>query len=523
MAIGPSGSPSSSITPAQNVTNVASVVAAMAPEAKARIWAKQVEFGERSAMVWEKHTGGDSSILWSTTELSAGRGHTIVFKSGTKYGKLPLYGDQLFTATEQYEADTLNSYELKVELIRFAHGISQYVEPEMGMVGEIVSKKTILMGERWGEWRDEMIDQMFLLKTPAQNVVFAGGRSSFAGLRKGDYFGLNDMTKARYTLSRRGAPALIKRSVDSNPVLSYLFQLPTDALYGMRREMVSSGIVKDADTRGPGNHLFTGGWLDWDGQSLEERLIIDSPNSGGIGSPLTPRAKLGRAIADGVVDAGHGGPAVTNATEVWGGIHFEWTKKLYYAPMRQFPGWPFDWGVALTQHAWGSATANTPGKAPMYVIAYNTAGVNRGKWGMFRYTAIETTHGRYLTCDQYLRSSNGGQQARGVTQVGNVIWDAANNCVDFDMGTTVVFPCTENGVPFCYGFGLAAGAGMTAYGETRNQRTTETIQGIHDRTYLDNVHGLGLRRNAADEVVGVQVIIAALEYADMPINPLLAS
>lgn len=523
MAIGATGSPISGTASYIQTANRADILRTMSAESIAKLWSNVVTYGEKNAMVWEKHTGmeGDSPI-WSGRQLSAGRGHTIYFKSASPFGKAPTRGETLFLDSEQFERDHLLAYPLTVERTRFAYSVSDHMEPAMGMVGELTGNTAQLLGERWGRQRDEDIDMMFLLKIPAQNVMFARGRTGFAGLKITDTFRHEDVTALRYAMGRVGRPCKIKKDKAGNAVKSYLIHSPSDGLYGLRTDLINNGILTGADERGGGNAIFGGGFLPLDGQIIEERCVIDESTQGPWGSPLTPRASLGRSMSDGVTGSGVG-PAAADATELWGGHNVEWTKEQYYQPMRWFPGWNYDWGYSLAQHSYAGATADTPGKAPLYVIAYNVGGTDKGKWGMYRYTAIESTHARYLTCDRYLRSSNGGQQSRGYTTVGNVQWDSAKNTTTHTAGLTMLIPCTENGVPFCYHLALGAGAAMFAYGETRNKRETERFNGQVTRTFLANVAGQALRYDAAYRVPAAMVCVAAIEYPDMPINPTLVS
>lgn len=522
--IGPSSSPVTGSPDYIQTANTAAILRGMDANLVAKLWEKRVTWGERRAMVWDKHTGmRDCSPIWQAQDLSKGAGHTMYFRAAADYDKEVLRGENLFLAPEQFERESMLAYALVVERSRSAHSISDHAEPHLGIVGEITKGIDLRMGDRWGRKRDEDIDMMFLLKTPASNIGFARGRAGFGGLRIGDTLRHEDITSARYALARIAKPCMVKKDSQGNKISNFLFHSPSDALYGLRNDLINNGILTDADVRGAGNHTFKGGWLELDGQTIEERHVLDASTKGPWGCPLTPRASLGRGLIDGVVTSGDGGPAVVNGTEVWGGHHPEWTKELYYLPMKHFPGWGYEWGYSLAAHDYSTAVANTPGKAPKYALIYNRAGTDKGKFGMVEYNTIESVYGRYLNVTKYLRSANGGAQSRGYAQVGNVIWDADKNTTTHDASSAMVIPCTENGVPFAYNLVLGAGAAMCGYGETRNKREQERFNGLVTRRYLDNVHGQALRYDAAFRVPGLMVIVSAIQYADMPINPTLAS
>lgn len=522
--IGATGSPVSAVSEHINTGNLASQIRSMAPEAQKILWANTVELGVRRKRVWLKHSGAsEDKVLWSGRNSLAGNGRIIRFKNGTVYSKDVQRGETLFTDPEMFNREHINTYQLRVSLTRLAHAISDEVEPEMGMANEILDNRALLMGQRAGEKMDEDIDMMFLLKAPAENVVFAHERANFDALTVTDTFGIDDATFMRYYVGMRGKAPKIGTDSQGNEINKYLLHCPQPGTYGLRSELIDRGILLHADQRGAGNMIFTGGIPELDGQVIEERPVPIETRQDALGCPLAPFALLGRTLTDGTVSAGHGGPAVGGATEVWGGINYNWTNELYNRPMRQFPGWDYVWGDTLTDHSYSGATANTPGQAPKYAILFNLAGADKGKWNMVSYSAIETTHARYLTVTNYLRASTGGLGSRGVAQVGSVIWDANKNTTTHTMGMTAIIPCTSKGVPYCYILGLGAGAGMWAYGAEKNQREVARFDALIDRTYVRNTYGQALRYDAGTYVPSLAVMVAAVRYPYMDIQPTLAS
>lgn len=475
-------------------------LAAMDADSVRKLWDRAITFGEKNADPYMGLEGNSpSDVIWTETSTSAGRGHTITFTQHAGFSKLGKIGENLFLNPDDYESTIVNSFQVTVDVLRNAYSSTEVMEEAMGLRGELRSKVPMLLGDWLGNRKAEQADMTLLLQADASNVVFAGQKTGFSGLTQSDTIRYEDIELTATELRRFVPPCSIKAGRNGNRVKKYMLMAASESLTDLKLELVDSGIVQHGDVRGSENFAQSGVWIDLLGQCIREREVIDEARPGAIGSPLTPKAYLGAAIT-----------AADTAQDIKGNMVSSWADYAQSAPFRWFTDYAYQFVGSGGTYSPGGATANTPGAAPAFVVIYNLTGSDRGKYGVYGFSA---NSGQVLTMSSRLRAATAGIAA---TTVGGVTWQAAKHTDAHPVGSLVI-PITGSGtVPVPYGFSFMFGSGamLRAYGKDRNRRDVEQENGnFIERRYITSYFGHKTRYDVANRQLGYKVLVHAVKYA----------
>ena len=257
----------------------------------------------------------------------------------------------------------------------------------------------------------------------AQNLLFADGVQNIAALKSANVVTSALLTKLNSELPSRGAKPMntVKDWKKESAVEQFMIMGSNLALGPLKSDALYADAVTHAAPRSNDNPRFTGAFADYDGIGIYRWNLMDHGNEGSIGSPLTPRARLGAAVAG----------AGANTVLTGGGFMYNAANPLMPFYYEDFPGAPYLY--------YNGDTINAETASTKYVLIYDpTTGLN----GVFPY---QVTDGHTLTL-------SGGALAVGATGL---------RTTNFAQGSLVV-PCNVLGTP--WGYVLAYGAEMLTSG-----------------------------------------------------------
>lgn len=480
---------------ASNINGTA--LATMAPDSVRKMWRRGFLMAEQSADFFQGMEGkSPSSPIQVETDTSKGRGQKITLSVLSGFYDEPHLDEELFEGADDFEDLAMSDFLLSVGWAR--HGVRNYETTEeiMGMRGEIASRFNTEQGKWLGRLKTEQIFMLMMLELNSDNVFYAGGKT-LDTLKSADTLAWDEVTILGQSMKPLGGlPCDIKGRNSKAPVWSNIV-IPTEAaMTSLKVDPDYKTVLASADTRGPGNTLFSGAVRDIDGHVLRPYNPVDHDGVGAIGSPLNPKAQLGTAIAAGTAtfDITGGGSATAGAI----------TKKKYF---KYFPGYGYKFV--------GRASAFTPGSEEKYLLIVNpkNAATDPGKIGMYAYT---THNGNKITVTKRLGSAASGVRA---TTVGNVTWDTgvwSGKHTDVHPSNATIIPCNSYGVPVGDTPMLMRSGILRGYGKYRGHRSQQTHEGgfIMDK-FITSVFGQVIREDRLGRHPGVARLRHALAYPEL--------
>jgi len=469
--------------------NTGTTLSAMDPKSVRKLWKQGALVGEQSEDFFqEMESNSQSSLIWSQTDLSKGKGHSMTFTNMSGFYNEPKVGEEIFEGIADFETVDIGSYDLTVDYVRNAVRHSERMEEVMGMRGEIASGFNVELGKWLGRYKTEQLFGMFQLKLNPENVTCANGKTKDT-LGSSDTLMWDEIVSTGQAMKPFGGlPANISGRGKA-PIWSQAVIATEVALGSLKIDPDYKVVLASGDVRGRGNTIFKGGYPSIDGHVINPYNPIDHDGVGAVGSFLNPKAFLGVAIT-GTVDAARdlfGGGNPTDAAK---------TGKLYY---KYFSGFNYKFIDTLAF----SASAG-----PRYAIIYNTAGADIGKWGFVKYTT--GNNGNKITITEFLTGQTAGTYRK--TTVGAVTWNAAINTEVWAAGALVI-QANAKGVPIGDTLFLGQSAALRGYGKHRAKRSQENHNGdfIMDR-FITSVFGQCIRQDRKGRHPSVMRLTHAVHY-----------
>lgn len=451
------------------------------------LWRKGALLAEQSTDFFqEMESKSERGLIWTQTDLSKGNGSTMNFTTGTGFYKKPKLGDALFETSADFEKRRQGNFQLKVDFARWAVRDNIRTEEIMGMRGDIEDGTNVELGKTLGRFKSEQLFGLFFHKLPVANVVYANGKT-LDTLKSADTFRWDEVvTAGQAMLTMGGQPANIAGRNANGPIWSQTFIAPTPAITSLKLDSGYRDVLKNADTRGGSNTIFSGGFPSMDGHTIVPYDPIDHDGVGPMGSFLNPKAFLGNAAL----------AAGTTARVVYGGGNANDHAESEF--FRYFDGSPYEYIDT------GSVTPSTGTK---YFVIYNLTGADAGKWGMYAYTT--GNDGNKITCTAHLGAAIAGVQN---TTLGGVVYNAALNTTDHPLGS-FIFPVNSYGVPIGDVIVMGKAAILRGYGMYRAEHTSDKLNGgfVTDR-YLTSVFGQTFRQDRLNRVTSALRIRCAITY-----------
>lgn len=481
--------------------NTGDSLSTAAPNAVRKVWQRGVDIFEQSEDFFRPFEGrARTSMIQSKIETSKGRGQTIEFTTmAGLYGE-PKQGDELFEDGTDFEEINIDSNSLVVDFLRHAVRYTERMEEKMGMRGEIAVGLPEELGKWLGRQKTEKLFMMFLHRGTSDNTKYAGGRSGQNALTASDTLDYDEVITLTPQLERLGGrPGYVGRDMSGNQICKFCLVATTDALFSLELDPQFKAKLQDADSRGPGNYIFKGGYQNIRGQIIKKYNPIDHDGWGPIGSPMNPRAELGAAVTAGTATFDVEGGGTAEAAGKSSIFYFKWFPKYNY---KFLPGDSLD----------------TSGDPSFYIAIINPddGSANANKFGFYK---ISANDGHKLTVEQRLGSAASGIRA---TTVGSVTWDASVNTDAHPIGSSIVLT-NSKGVILGRSLMMGQRCARRGYGKWRNRRTEDSHEGGFVRDiFITSVFGQEPRKDVRGRAPGYKVLEHALQVAGTPLNPTLA-
>lgn len=451
-------------------TNTVNNVSSESPNAIGTLFNRTLFLASQNADVFSKFEGpdlpnggarkvNDLDVTGSTemgypvvrsTDLSKGRGKTVIFTVLSQLGGFGKVGEQRLRGTE--EKPRTGTYSVVVDMVRHATAYSEVIEQFMAAGASYEEACAMLLGDWFGRKKQDHALWILRQRRDPTNTLFAGGKTSVDNLLSTDLFSTTTIGDAHELLISRGAKSTkVSRNKVGALIQKYMFfgtdrtlkPLKSESLYVYALAEGGKSIGRDNED----NPLWDGGYANWDGNGIFHWGVQDPDYIGADGCMIEARGRLGTPIAaDGTGAAAlaitFGGVASPDAT----------------APYSQyFPGYDFK--------LWEAQPALNDTGA-YYLIVYNhiesTPGAgDQGKFGFYRYTGTGN-NGNSIAIDQRLASAAAGTY--NLATVGGVTWNATLHTMNHPTGAPIAL-ANAKGVPYAWVFGLGANAVLRAYGQ----------------------------------------------------------
>lgn len=445
---------------------------------------------------------GSGRPICVKTELNKGRGDTVHFSTTARPGGRGAIGEALL------EAELLRhgSYNVKIDQLR--HGLAWTEKMEWGLAaGKSLEEVYADAGSEWFGLRRQS-DMMMLWRryATASNTIRPNSRATNDTLLSTDVMSTTMIENTASLLkSRLAKPARVLRTkVDryTADVKSYIILAPDRLLSPIKSSSSAyQEALRSAGVRGSENVIWKGGYAPWDGQHVFHVDVGLEDTEGPLGMPIQPEALLGTALTN---------AAVTDASTIsitGGGIS---TPSSAHYPYDWFPGVPY----ALLGHA---APATDSGV--YYVVIYNVTGADAGKFGIYKYTGSSNS-GQAIVPSQFLGATASGDR---VTTLAGIAWDATKHTANHPNGSRVVL-VNAKCVPYCWGMGLGAMAGLRPYGGPPIKPIRESADwGEKKGMGFKAIYGQGLAKDTRDEVRNYALIVAAYRPQGLDNLPVVTS
>lgn len=484
----------------ENLTNTGTTLYDMSPDNQRKLWSEVADIFEANEDPFQSMEGGPEGIIETITDTAKGRGHTITFPILGRVFNQAKLGEQRFTASTDYAKLVLGHNSLTVDFVRNASNESLRTEHHMGMVGELLHHVPRMLGE-WMGWYKSTHTQMCILhKINDENKVIAdaagAGHTDPHDLTSADTLSWDEMVDLGALLEPMGGRAAhVGKDEHGNSIFGNCVVATVPAISALKKDSTYKQNLQQAGERSMKNKLFAGGVTMIDGHAIMKYKAQDHADEGPIGCPLTPKAKLGEAIAAGTAAFYiEGGGSAANAAL---------THILYF---EHFPRYAYVFRIgdtlATSADFWGQVSS----KFYVTIVNARNAATDPGKWGIYRCSAND---GHKLTVDQRLASATSGIAS---TTVGNVTWDSAVNSDVHEEGA-LVYLSTDRGLPLMATPMLLNRAIRRGYGAERNKRTEDTDEGGFGLyTYIRTIFGQSVRSDRDGRVPGIGVLVHTGTY-----------
>lgn len=506
------------------IANASSTLSTQSANFLPKMWKKGAEICEQDEDFFSEFEGkGLLAPIRVETDFNKDAGQTIVFRTRAGLYADGVRGDAL--VGDNVEEWKVGDYSLTVDYLRHATRRNQRTEDQTGLRDEIAEGVNEDLGKWLGRKKTKDISMMLRHRIHGTSKVIAdvssGAKATAEQLKSADVITMDGIIGWGQQLKTLGAgPAMIGRTVDKNPILSYLLVATGEALVSLETAADWKQAQRDAGIRGDDNLVFRGAWSRIRGHAIREWNPKDHDGRGAIGSACNPKAKLGIAIVAGsTLDLTGGGRGITGGGDATAAAL---TAAKYFENFSNYAYAFGDAGTASTSSLaplapadWDTLAANST----RYCLIYNVSGADAGKMGFYSFT---TNNGNELTCTGRLDSKSAGVAGLRNTTIGNITvgtgpWVAAK-LTDVHPPGSIIIETNSYGVPFGYSFLLGAQGAVRGYGRFRAERTEQTYEGgfVKD-VFITSVFGQCPKPRTDGLTPGVLRVLHAIKYAGLSI------
>lgn len=506
---------------AATVQQLAEAVA-MDPKLKGEIYSRILEASSMQHNAFERFTsevnpktqvaGGVRSIFAKKSDLKAGGGSVVNFNViGPPGGPGVMGSDEL---TGNTSSSIMATYGVEVGWHRDGFELDREIIEFLSAGRSLVETTTDLLSQKMGLFKQNH-QMMRLIKGADGNIFRPNNRPSYNALTMDDTVDLPSVLSARARLRTIGGRPLSHKTSDTGSIVEgYLIFLTEMAMLSIRNDSSFQTAMANGADRGANNPLFSGTLVNWQGVPFYELGIVDMPWDDYIGSPMLPKAVLGKNKSAGttIFDGDTAAPKLyTNDANL---------KSRYF---QFFKG--YDYKFQKNQ-----AGVSDTGKYYAWIINPD------GSLGFVEYTG-SGNNGNQITIDKIL-SPTANSTGKRATTVGNLsvnttanpdVWTGGNATIpatgangawtytDTFKAGAMILQANANGATTGYGFDFGAMASCFATGRIAMSGIEQTRDfGFILGKGFEMIFGTGLVKDPYKKPVGYLLIEHAVEHEGYP-------
>ena len=440
---------------------------------------------------------GSGKPICIKTELTKGGGDTVNFSTVSIPGGEGAIGE---AALEAEQLD-FGSFNLKLDIFRHGLGMTDKVRMFLAAGASIEEAFAEQEAEYFALRRQSDMFMLWRRFATAGNTLRPNDRATTDALLTGDVINTTMISDVASLLKTSAAPPcnLSKRKVDkfTADVRGFVILASDRFLTPLKSNQTYLDALHLAAERGNENIIWAGGYAKYDNQAIFHMDVVHDDTRGPIGAPIEPEALLGTAL-----------PTGTTAKVITGGGRT--SPSAVHKPLKWLKGYAYP----LLGYADPSADAGV-----YYLAIYNVTGADAGKYGIYRYTG-SANDGNIITCTAHLGAANAGV---AVTSLAGIAYDATKHTDAHPTGSRIV-QINAKAVPYCYGLGLAAMAGLRAYGGPPIKPISEKADwGFKSGLGFQAVYSQGLCKDTQNVVRNYCLIEAAYRPQGLSNLPVVSS
>lgn len=440
---------------------------------------------------------GSGKPICIKTDLTKGAQESVNFTTMSRPGGRGTIGE---TALEA-EALDFNSFNLKIDILRHGLGWTEKMARFMAAGASVEEAYAEVLSEWFGLQRQNDMFMLWRRYATATNTIRPNDRATDDTLLTADVMNTTLIGDIASLLKTRAAPPanLTKRKIDkfSADILGYIILASDSFLKPLKSNSTYLQSLRDAAVRGNENVIWSGGYAKYDNQAIFHMDVVHEDTRGPLGAPIEPEALLGTALTTG-----------TTAKTITGGGRTSPSSTHY----------PFEWFKGNAYPLLGH-DAPSADSGEYYVVIYNTTGADAGKYGIYKYTG-SSNNGNQIVCSAHLGASATGV---AVTTLAGITYDSTKHTDAHPTGSRIV-QVNAKCVPYCYGIGMGAMAGLRAYGGPAIKPISETGDwGMKKGMGFLATYGQGVPKDTRDAIRNYVLIVAAYRPQGLSNLPVVTS
>jgi hypothetical protein len=434
---------------------------------------------------------GSGSPICVKTDLSKGAADSVNFSTISRPGGEGAIGE---TALEAEQLD-FGSYNVKIDYFRHGLGMTDKIKNFLAAGMSIEEAYAEQESDYFALRRQSDMFMLWRRYATASNTIRPNDRATTDLLLTGDTMNTTLIGDTASMLKSGGAPAAkvnkTKVGKFTADILSYIILGSDRFLNPLKSNSTYLDALKYAAERGNENFIWTGEYAKYDGQHIFHMDCVREDTKGPIGAPIEPEALLG----GGTLTTSGSGPAADPTTiPIYGGGRA--TVSTVHKPLKWLKGYAY----TLLGHDDPSADSGV-----YYLVIYNVSGADAGKYGIYKYTGSDNNGNRILPT-QFLGATASGAR---VTTLAGITYDANKHTNVHPTGSRII-QVNAKCVPYCYGIGMGAMAGLRPYGGPAIKPISENGDwGFKKGMGFQAIYGQGLCKDTQNVIRNYVLIEAA--------------
>ena len=446
------------------------------------------------------------------TDLAKSAGDTVHFTKLRGLNTKAILGESTLMGNESKAK--FGTYSVTLDFIRHGTAFTRKQIKLMAAGKDVTTALSETVDRLMGlTQRDFIMQRLRERVTTGRNLIFASAsKSSLAALTSSDYVSSDAIVRAGNVLTGIGGkPISMRKLKNGASVPNFLHFAPNEVLNALYSDTNYNNAANYAGVRGDENVLFSGGFVNWRGQSIYHWNVIDEDTSGPIGSYFNPKAELGVAVAAGTAAVALKG----------GGANYDAADSPAIDYWRYFPG-----GSSIGKQYEDETRASDTGD--YFIKVVTVTGAAPGKWGFFRYIGDDNTGTTVTTAAYSATTGRGGGRLGGTangggadtrdTTCGYVTWDADKNTETLPQGS-LCYHANARGQILGYIGTLGSDAVLVAHGGGAGDVADATFRGSTNyKGRASSVDGASLLNDSDDYGMRISLAAEGVFGVDVPKN-----